>query len=242
MENASKALLIAAGILMGLILITMTIYGYNQITSYYKTKEQAAESEQLIAFNKQFIGYNRDDVRGSDLISLVNKIIDYNVDKINYTNDEKIEISIVIPVMADGSHKNFYYKYDTYYGSKKKLINFGESNAFTEQNIYNENGLIDEANKIEALYTQALATKLTTKIATLMDEYKDNRKITKEDLFTELKIDPNNYDGGAGTMQENILKYYQYIQFKRAHFDCTDLTYKNGRVKSFTFEFNGTFE
>lgn len=240
MENASKALLIAAGILIGIIIITIIVYGYNQISSYYNTKEQAIETEQLVAFNKQFIGYNRDNVRGSDLLSLVNKIIDYNVEKMNYVNDEKIEILIIIPKMPDESNKDFYYKYDTNYASKKKLIKFGQNNAFTEKNIYDKYGLIDEANSIEAKYTQAVATKLTNKISTLMGEYEPRIKI--EYLFKELKIDPTQYPGGISKIQDDILKYYQYLQFKRAHFDCKDLTYKNGRVKSFTFEFNGKFE
>lgn len=240
MENASKALLIAAGILIGLILVTMIIYAHGQISSYYATKEQTAESEQLAAFNKQYIGYNRDDVRGSDLISLVNKIIDYNVDKMNYTNDEKIEISIIID-NTNGQAESFFYNYSKYYNGKarEKLIVPGKTYTHEGNNSIYDN-LINQAYEIEAKYTQALATKLTTKISTLLDEY--SPRITKEDLFTELKIDPKNYDGGETQMQEDILKYYQYIQFKRAHFDCTDLTYKNGRVKSFTFKFNGKFE
>ena len=45
------------------------------------------------------------------------------------------------------------------------------------------------------------------------------------------------------SIQNDIFKYYQYNQFKRAHFDCTELKYTSqGRVKSFSFEFNGTFE
>ena len=86
MENASKALLIAAGILIGLILITMIIFGYNQISSYYTNREEVKQSEQLAEFNKQYIGYDREDVRGSDLLSLVNKIIDYNI---NYNTKYK---------------------------------------------------------------------------------------------------------------------------------------------------------
>lgn len=240
MENASKALLIAAGVMIGLIVITMMIYAHNQISNYYTTKEKETETEQLAEFNKQYIGYNRNDVRGSDLISLINKIIDYNVDKINYTNDEKIEISIKID-NTNGKAESFFHNYEDYYNgtARKKLIVPGNTYTHEGKNSIYSN-LINPAYAIEAKYTQALATKLTTKISTLMDEY--SPRITKEDLFVELKIDPKDYNGGGAGIQEDILKYYQYIQFKRAHFDCTELTYKNGRIKSFTFKFNGTFE
>ena len=94
MENASKALLIAAGIMIGLIVITMIAYAHGKISNYYESKELTLQSEQLADFNKQFLGYNRADVRGSDLISLVNKIIDYNT---NFgENGEKIENSYCI--------------------------------------------------------------------------------------------------------------------------------------------------
>ncbi len=246
MENASKALLIAAGILIGLILITMIIFGYNQISSYYTNREEVKQSEQLAEFNKQYIGYDREDVRGSDLLSLVNKIIDYNAPRINDVNEEKIEISIIIPnINTNDESKLFFYKYDEYYrtGAKTALIKFGESNKYTQDNIYNNNGLIAEANKIESKYTQALATKLASKMSTLMGE---NSRQTPEELFEELKIDPLDYgstlDLAITNIQNDILKYYQYQQFKRAHFDCQDLTYKDGRVKSFKFVFNGTFE
>lgn len=241
MENASKALLIASGILISLIIITMMIYGYKQVSNYYATKEDAKESEQLAAFNKQYIGYNRNNVRGSELLSLINKIIDYNAPKINDVNDEKIEISIIIP--NNDKAKLFFYKYDEYYkvGSKEALIKLDENNKYTQNNI---NTLISKASKIESTYTQAIANKLASKISTLMGE---NSRQTPEELFTELKIDASAY-GGKNNIQNDILKYYQYQQFKRAHFDCktsdnkAGLEYKNGRVKSFTFIFNGTFE
>lgn len=44
-----------------------------------------------------------------------------------------------------------------------------------------------------------------------------------------------------------ICDYYEYIQFKRAHFDCSksdQVVYNQntGRITSMTFEFNGKFE
>lgn len=239
MENASKALLIAAGIMIGLIVITMVIYAHGQISSYYASKEQTIASEQLAEFNKQFIGYNRDDVRGSNIISLVNKIIDYNVEDMNYSNEQKIEISIIIP--NNDKAKLFYYNYSKYYDgtARTKLIQFGENKKYTHEGSSSINTrLIAPATAIEVSYRQEWATKLASKMSTIMGE---NSRQTPEQLFTELKFDYESH-GGITQVQEDILIYYQYLQFKRAHFDCKDLTYENGRVKSFTFEFNGTFE
>ena len=43
------------------------------------------------------------------------------------------------------------------------------------------------------------------------------------------------------TIKEDVYTYYEYIQFKRAHFDCTDIEYdgETGRVIGMKFEFNG---
>lgn len=227
MENAAKALLIAGGILIGLIIISLMLYGHSQISNYYETKEQEKETGQLAEFNKQYIPYNRDNVRGSDLLSLVNRIIDYNEPKMNDINEEKINISIFIDDI-----QNFYYKYAE--NKNVKLIQSGTT--YTQDNLNSK--LISPANQIEIKYTQALATKLSANITTLMG---DNSRKEPNDLFAELKVNASSY-GGLATIRQDILLYYQYQQFKRAHFNCENLTYKDGRVKSFTFRFNGTFE
>lgn len=236
MENATKALLIAAGMLIGLMLITTIMYGHNRISNYYNEKQQSELIDQLSDFNAQYIPYNRNDVRGSDLLSLINKIIDFNT--IN-KDEEKIEIAIVIE--GNDKAKNFFYNYDKYYesGAKRKLILFGEKNKYTQDNIYNKNGLIDKANDIESKYIQGMPAKLAANIATIMGE---NSRKDPEQLLTELKLDKKTY-GSIQNIQDEILQYYQYQQFKRAHFNCEELLYtKQGRVKSFKFKFNDTFE
>ena len=43
------------------------------------------------------------------------------------------------------------------------------------------------------------------------------------------------------TKMELALKYYEYMQFKRGVFECTNLEYDNvsGRVKTIEFKFTG---
>jgi len=226
MENAVKALLIAAGVLVGIMIISLMLYGRGEISSYYKAKEEAKEFEQLSAFNKQYIPYNREDVRGSDILTLVNKIIDFNNLK---EDDEEITISIRIPNNQES--RMFYYKYDE--TQSIKLISLGRNYdvSRTENEIA---PILDQARQIEKEYpTVGMAKKLTENLSTLMGE---NARKTKNELLEELKI--------ADTVNNNeILKYYQYLQFKRAHFDCEELEFTNqGRVRSFSFIFNGKFE
>ena len=78
MENASKALLMAAGVLISLLIISSFVFMYNHLKSLPKTQEVLLEEEQLIEFNKQYESYNRRDLRGADVVSVINKAMDSN--------------------------------------------------------------------------------------------------------------------------------------------------------------------
>lgn len=99
MENITKALLMAAGMLLAVLILSLLVMAYNRISSYYERNEELLSIEQLDKFNKQFQNYaGREDIRGNELISLMNKIIDYNVSE-SYqvgTNYEPIKVKITI--------------------------------------------------------------------------------------------------------------------------------------------------
>lgn len=78
MENASKALLIAGGILIVMILASIVLIVKNNVANYYASEDELKMIEDKTKFNEQFSRFNRDDVHGYELISLVNKVVDYN--------------------------------------------------------------------------------------------------------------------------------------------------------------------
>ena len=78
MENASKALLMAAGVLMALIVIGAFLLMLNGLSDYQNKSEVSKEQQQLTAFNNQFYTYDRADLRGTDMLSLMNRLIVYN--------------------------------------------------------------------------------------------------------------------------------------------------------------------
>ena len=227
MENATKALLMVAGVFFALLIITVSILVYRQISDYYKSQDITKQTEQLATFNKQYSAYNREDVRGSELLSLINKIIDFNARK-EYSEKE-IKISIIIPNSEKA--KLFYYQYNKYnYGSDKKVTLIKTNNKYTHQNI--ETSFLNEANRIANDY-KGKADNLSANISTLLGE---NSLKTRQQLLNQLNINFN-------VNNNDILKYYQYQQFKRAHFDCKSLKFtQDGRVESFEFKFNEKFE
>ena len=129
MENVSKALLIAAGVLIGLIVLTMLVVIHRQVTSYYTAKEKARTFEQLQEFNSQYTPYNRKNVRGTELISLINKIINFN--------EQEDEIGIQITIDFKGTdttraRNSFYYNNM----DSVKLIDIVKEYIYTNNIIY----------------------------------------------------------------------------------------------------------
>ena len=50
----------------------------NNVADYYASEGQLKATEDKAKFNEQFSRFNRNDVQGYELISLVNKVVDYN--------------------------------------------------------------------------------------------------------------------------------------------------------------------
>jgi hypothetical protein len=108
MENAAKALEIAGGVLISLIVLALLVAGYNSWSNLKKV-EQGVESErQATDFNQSYESYNRNDVYGSEIFSLANLVINYN----NKEKDEKgyKELNITITINTNGE----YFKKGTY--------------------------------------------------------------------------------------------------------------------------------
>ena len=79
MENASKALLMAGGMLIALLVIGALLLAFNQIGDYEKGKSSMVKSSQVADFNKEFGKYAGDDIKGYDILTIINKAIDFNL-------------------------------------------------------------------------------------------------------------------------------------------------------------------
>lgn len=77
MENASKAVIIAGGLLITLIILSLLVIVFSQIGGIYSERERALSLEQIEEYNRQFTAYEKS-LYGSELLSLANLIDDYN--------------------------------------------------------------------------------------------------------------------------------------------------------------------
>lgn len=108
MENASKALLMAGGILIAIIVLALIIMMINNIGMFQTSNDKIEAEKQLSEFNMEFEAYNREDVLGMDLVNLCNKINDYNVrynQEQGYTKIESNAINIVNLERKNNSNK-----------------------------------------------------------------------------------------------------------------------------------------
>lgn len=78
MENASKALLIAGGVLIAILTIGVLVYLFGSSSNLFKQEHTEEQILQLKAFNEQYESYNRKLLRGTDVISVINKMTDNN--------------------------------------------------------------------------------------------------------------------------------------------------------------------
>lgn len=90
MENASKALMIAGGILIALIVITLFLYMLGNIRTIRQAEEQKIRTEQLQKFNEQYEAYNKKLMYGAEVLSVINKMDDNNK---KYKNNTEFQIT-----------------------------------------------------------------------------------------------------------------------------------------------------
>ena len=120
MENASKALLMAGGILIALITIAVLVRTFSNISEFQMSRLSEEEQEQLVAFNEQYTKYLNQYVYGTEVRSLINK----------YQNDNMVEVIYdTEPPMGEGESTQYYkctgITYDNSTG-KVKTITFKE--------------------------------------------------------------------------------------------------------------------
>lgn len=252
MENATRALTMAASVLIALVIIGAVLLVFNNLSSYQNLNDQTRKDSQVVEFNNQFETYNRTDVRGSDICSLINRVLDYNErqSSAGITGSDIGYKPITLTIDLRGYINNFTSPDNTRY-----LIT--ETSYTITGKVDEFESVMEQAKDIEDEYGQSNLTSLVTAITSIFidDSASDNEKdvaikkfnqISKQKTvrnWSELKINSE--------IRKDIYKYYEYIQFKRSYFDCissngkdSGVTYdeNTGRITSMYFVCNGNIE
>ncbi len=91
MENASKALLMAAGVLMGILVLSLIVYIYATFSDSTQKNMEQMKLNETVAFNSKYLAYDgREDLTCYDILNIANMAIKDNED------DEYPPISVQI--------------------------------------------------------------------------------------------------------------------------------------------------
>lgn len=215
MENASKALLMAGGVLIALLTISLLVLMFNQIGTFYSGEENVERDEQTAKFNLEYEAYNRNDVRGTELLSLLNKVANYNERKSEVGTEGKDIAFQAMTVNVELGSKDDYSVDGT-----SRLITNDKYRMDSTKNEF-ESNVMSRLNTLISTYGESELLKLSKSIEKIDELTKNDKK-----------------------KKEAVLAYYEYVQFKRAHFKCINTEYnkKTGRIIKMEFKFTGKFE
>ena len=78
MENSAKAIIIAGGMFILIMVITLLVVFGRSLSSYMQGQHDKEMVKQITEFNNKFANYQGTELRGNELISVLNRVIDYN--------------------------------------------------------------------------------------------------------------------------------------------------------------------
>ena len=228
MENASKALIMAGGILIALLVIGALLLMFNKLSDYQKSNSDLVETEQLAKFNEQFTQYNRDDLEGVDLISLANKVVDYNrksggIGEIKYSQKLTLTININQNKFEDMlAEEPIVFTASQYVISESTTQNNSQFfNAISKYRGYEEKNTLNNMKK------------LVSRMSGLSDG-----TVTVQDIIGKNFVDENGNVIPNNKIIQALTEYQEYSAFKTAIFKSTGVTYyDNGQIKTMTVEF-----
>ena len=242
MENASRALIMAGSVLIALMIIGALLLMFNNLSNYQQTNIETEAQAQVVRFNNGYTTYNRKNVRGSDLYSLLNKVIDYNRRQSSAGtgwSDQGQELQyepMTIKFSITPSDLRFDNTNRLFTGTGNYEIS-GSTNTF-------ENSIKTKIDDLENEYGQETLVALTSNVTKVLpdveavDTVEQFNKISRKVTITSWdQIKP------GSQIRNDVYTYYEYIQFKRAYFDCESVEYnqETGRIVEMVFKFTGKF-
>lgn len=210
MENAAKALLIAGGILLALMTLSLIVYVSTSTTRMAEAQDAKKAAEELAAFNASYEAYNKTRMYGTDVITVVNKAINYNGKLNDSQRNEAITIEVEIKENFTATEQ-IITEYADNRVDKSGLKELGE------YSLYAENG--------SETVTVNSNTKYSDKVVKFF------QKQEKEDSVKILEERKNGYI-------KKEITYSALTNFKRAIFTCTVCKDGNGdgRIDYMKFE------
>lgn len=124
MENASKALLMAGGVLIAIIIIGALVSSLTTVSDFQMSQLSQEEQEKLIAFNEQYTKYVGQYVYGTEVITVINKSL----------NNTEYPITVIMKFAGSYTYK-VKEKYNTTTKTyDEKTVTIEKNSTFTIEN------------------------------------------------------------------------------------------------------------
>ena len=194
MENASKALIMAGGVLIALMVIGLLVVFFNNLSDLQGIEYSSEKTEQIAEFNKQYDVYARD-VYGSELFSIANKIDDYNKRESTNKGYTKIELEVNIKYNMD---KDFFNK-----------------NTYSASSLKAEIEKLE--NKVKEIGNISIKSATNSKVSRKISQLATMRTKDIEDLGfvkTDYSENVTQYNTYKTLLTEVKAKVFQYVDFE----------------------------
>ncbi len=219
MENASKALLIAGGILLTMMVLALLVYVYTSANGFADSQDRKTLTKQIAEFNEGYEAYNKQIMYGTDIITVVNKAIDHNKNIEAITTDPYY-INIRLTVKND---------FET---TGKRIDNSKE---------------INDRDREKDMTARQLRRDLGSSFRISTSDLEEGREYSLGDWdYDTLDMKEDILSFFDQTDKDDIISqdnytYYIYsalTNFKKATFKCTNVEYneETGRINEMTFE------
>mgnify|MGYP005793163625 FL=1 len=128
MENASKALIIAGGMLIAMLIVGLLVWGFGRIRETQQTQVDQESIQEITDFNERFEAYNRTTVRGYQMISLANLVYDTNSRYTEADGYNPVTVTVDGLSSADATNEDLV----TYIQTNYDRMNSNQKNALKE--------------------------------------------------------------------------------------------------------------
>ena len=217
MENASKALIMAGGVLISLMVIGLLVLFYNNLSGMQKIKTDSETEQQAAEFNKQYDVYARD-VYGSEILSIANKIADYNKREADNKGYTPIDLEVTF---TKGLSERYFVENKVY--SAKDLYDI-TANKSAKNPICLEEYVKQLGNTTVYSRINSSISRQIKKIATMRTNDLQALGIEEADYKDNL-AEYNQYKNLLTQMKETVFKYVKF-----------DYDENNGRIKKMIYK------
>ena len=197
MENSTQAIYMAASVLVAVMIMSLIVFLFNNISDIKDQEEKDAYANDIAAFNKEYEAFKSNVMYGYKVITCINKAVDNN-NKSNDAGDGLVQVVVKLKTdlkeslefyhIKNGKKVKIYDSADSYFGNNIKFKNIFKdyivSDSYSFETNYSPNDYLKKVNTTNNTH------KLDSKELKLLNESSTNNanyknKYKKNDISTE---------------------------------------------------------